>query len=186
MAFDHRAGAAAANPYAPLMGRTFVTLEETGPITVLDAKRAATVDAWVRRLIPGDATWPSAGDVDTVAYIDAVVRKAPTLRPVLLGGIDAVDRAAHSRGSEFSALAHDEQTAILREIEGGGAPEAFSMVLELAYEAYYRAPAVQQVVKARTGFDVTNTVVGKPMKPFPVDRLETISTRPDRFRSVSA
>jgi len=187
MAFDHRDGAPAANPYAPLMGRTFVDLDETGVLTVLDATRAATLTAWVARLIPGNDHWPSAGELDTVGYIDAIVRKAPTLRPVLLRGIDAADAAARSaHDSPFRDLAVDQQVAVLKQLESTGAPEAFSMVFELTYEAYYRDPGVQQVVKERTGFDVRNTVVGKPMKPFPVDRLRAISTRPDHFRSVNA
>ena len=169
------------------MGRTFVDLDETGAVTVLDEDRAATLGGWVARLIPGNASWPSAAELDTVAYIDAILRKAPTLRPVILGGIDALDAAARSaHGAAFTALGGDQQVELLRGIEATGAPEAFSVVFELTYEAYYRDPGVQAIVKERTGFDVRNTVVGKPMKPFPVDRLETISTRPDHFRSVSA
>jgi hypothetical protein len=187
MAFDHRSGAATENPYAPQMGRTFVELDETGPIAVLDAHRARTLSSWVARVIPGDSEWPSADELDTVAYIDAVVRKAPELRPVLLSGIDAVDGAAHAaHGAPFTAIPSTEQIAILRDAESDTAPEAFSMILELTYEAYYRSPRVQEVVRARTGFDVTNTIVGKPMDPFPVDRLQPISSRPDRYRSVHA
>ncbi|MDO9396135.1 MAG: gluconate 2-dehydrogenase subunit 3 family protein [Herbiconiux sp.] len=187
MAFDHRDGGPAVNPYAPLMGRTFVELDETGPLTVLDPTRVTTLTHWVNRLIPGDGVWPAAGELDTVAYIDAVVAKAPSLRPVLLGGIDTADRTARAaHGAPFADLDAAAQTAVLRGVEAEGDPGAFSMVFELAYEAYYRAPRVQAIVKERTGFDVRNTVVGKPMKPFPVDRLTTISTRPDHFRSVSA
>lgn len=187
MAFDHRDGAPVSNPYASVMGRTFVDLDETGPLTVLDETRASTLSAWVARLIPGNAAWPSAGELDTVAYIDAVVRKAPSLRPVLLAGIDAVDGTARSsHGSSFIHITFEQQVDVLRQTESDAAPEAFSMIFELTYEAYYRAPSVQQIVKQRTGFDVRNTVVGKPMKPFPVERLATISTRPDHFRSVNA
>ena len=187
MAFDHRGGAAAENPYAPVMGKTFVELDDTGPVAVLDRTRAATLSAWVAKVIPGDSEWPSADELDTVAYIDAVVRKAPELRHVLLSGIDAVDGAARAaHGSAFTAISAADQTAILREAESTTAPEAFSVILELTYEAYYRSPRVQEVVRRRTGFDVTNTVVGKPMEPFPVDRLQEISSRPDRYRSVHA
>lgn len=169
------------------MGRTFVDLDETGPITVLDPSRVETLTAWVSRLIPGDGLWPSADELDTVAYIDAVVSKAPELRLVLLTGIDAIDRGTHAaHGVAFAAAGADQQTVVLREAESSTAPEAFSMVLELTYEAYYRSPRVQAIVKDRTGFDVTNTIVGKPMRPFPVERLHTISTRPDHFRSVDA
>ena len=86
----------------------------------------------------------------------------------------------------FASLGPEQQIAILRETESTGAPETFSMVLELTYEAYYRAANVQQVVKERTGFDVRNTVVGKPMKPFALERLTTMSARPDHFRKVNA
>ena len=57
-------------------------------------------------------------------------------------------------------------------------------MLELTYEAYYRSPIVQEVVKRRTGFDVRNTIVGKPMTAFPAERLEGIALRPDHYRSV--
>lgn len=187
MAFDHRSGGTAENPYAPLMGRTFVAAEETGPITVLDELRAAILSSWVSRIIPGDSEWPSADETDAVAYIDAVVRRAPELRPVLLAGIDTIDRAARAaHQAPFTAISAAEQTAILHEAESTSAPAAFSMVLELTYEAYYRWPLVQEVVRTRTGFDVTNTVVGKRMKPFPIDRLQTISSKPDRYRSIAS
>ncbi len=187
MAFDHRDGAAAANPYAPLMGRTFVGLDETGHLTVIDPDRADTLSAWVGRIIPGDAEWPSASDLDTVAYIDAIIRKAPELRPLILAGIDAVEGSAQERHQRaFTALAAADQVEILREAELTTAREAFSVVLELVYEAYYRSARVQDVVKARTGFDVRNTVVGKPIEPFPTGRLVEISSRPDRYRSVPA
>jgi hypothetical protein len=187
MAFDHRIGASAENPYAPQMGRTFVELDETGPIAVLDPDRARTLSSWVARVIPGDSEWPSADELDTVAYIDAVVGKAPELRPVLLAGIDAIDGAAHTaHGAPFATISAADQVTILRDAESATAPAAFSMILELTYEAYYRSPRVQEVVRARTGFDVTNTIVGKPMEPFPVERLQHISSRPDRYRSVHA
>ncbi len=187
MAFDHRDGASGANPYAPLMGRTYVTTEEVGTLRVLDTQRIDVLDAWVRRLIPGTDIWPSAGETDAVAYIDAILVKAPTLRPVVLAGIDAAERAARSlHGKGFSVCSPAEQTEILKTMEQTGAPEAFGVVFELTYEAYYRTPAVQDIVRERTGFDVTNTVVGKAMKPFPSDRLITIGERADRYRSVSA
>jgi hypothetical protein len=188
VAFDHRDGAAAENPYAPLMGRTFVDLDETGPIRVLDEERAATLTAWVARLIPGDgAAWPSAAELDTVAYVDAVLTKAPELRPTVLAGIDAAERAARGRqDAAFVDLDAAAQVAILTDVEASLAPAAFSVLLELTYEAYYRAPRVQRVVKERTGFDVRNTVDGKPMKPFPVDLLKPVADRPDHYRSVPA
>ncbi|WP_438354343.1 gluconate 2-dehydrogenase subunit 3 family protein [Microbacterium sp. CJ88] len=186
MAFDHRDGVAA-SPYAPVMGRTFVDFDETGPLTVLDERRAALLSAWATRIIPADGPWPAAGDLDTVAYIDAVLRKARELRPVVLAGIDAVDAAASAaHDAPFAELDEPAQIAILQEAEKTTAPVAFSIVLELTYEAYYRAPSVQQVVKDVTGFDVRNTVDGKKMAPFPTERMLEVGARPDRFRSVPA
>lgn len=187
MAFDHRDGAAASNPYAPVMGRTFVDLDETTAVTVIDDARATILSALVARIIPADGDWPSADELDTVAYIDAIIRKAPELRPVILSCIDAVDFTARGdHGTPFTALAAADRDDVLREVESSSAPEGFSVILELVYEAYYRAPQVQDVVLRRTGFDVRNTVVGKPMKPFPTERLQQISARPDNYRSVSA
>lgn len=187
MAFDHRDGAAASNPYAAVMGRTFVDQGETSALTVIDPQRAETLTAWVSRLIPGNAEWPSADTLDTVGYIDAIIRKASDLRPFILAGIDAVDNSARSTlGCPFAAAAADERDAILRDAEARLAPEAFSVILELTYEAYYRHPDVQEIAKIRTGFDVRNTVVGKPMEPFPTERLQQIGTRPDHYRSVNA
>jgi hypothetical protein len=186
VAFDQREGGAAHNPYADVMGRSFVEIAETGPITVLDDRRCEILSAWVARVIPGDRVdWPSAAELDTVAYIDAVIAKAPTLRPVVLGGIDAVDRAARAdHDRQFTDLPAPAQVAVLQLAESSLSTEAFSVILELTYEAYYRAPRVQQIVKDRTGFDVANTVGGKPMKQFPVERLRTVSSRSDRYREV--
>jgi hypothetical protein len=186
MAFDNRAGSPTTTPYESQMGRTYVGYEQTGAITVLDPARAATLGAWVAQIIPGDEHWPSAGDLDTVAYIDAVIAKAPVLRPLILGGIDAATSAARARGAAaFDALAVDDRIAVLRELEAGGAAEAFSVVLELTYEAYYRHPAVQDVVKERTGFDIHRTVQGAPLEPFPTERLTRVSMLPARYREAS-
>jgi hypothetical protein len=80
--------------------------------------------------------------------------------------------------------------AVLQGLESGadGAPrsaEAFSVILELTYEAYYRHPAVQDVVKERTGFDIHRTVQGAPLEPFPTERLTRVSMLPARYREAS-
>ncbi len=187
MAFDDREGAPAFNPYSPVMGKTYVDLDETGDFTVLDPRRIALVAAWTARIIPGNADWPGADGIATAAYVDAVLRKAPELRPIILAGADAVDAAARARtGSGFDELPTGEQVEILRDAERTLAPEAFSVILELTYEAYYRTPLVQENVKVRTGFNIQNTVVDKPMEPFPVGRLTEVSLRPSHYRSVPA
>ena len=186
MAFDTRGTGPATSPYESLMGRTYVGLDETEDIRVLDPRRAAVLSAWVSRLVPGNDEWPSAGDVDTVAYIDAVLWRAPELRPIVLAAIDAADAASPRRGGpSFTALPADDQVAVLHSLESDAAPEAFATVLELTYEAYYRAESVQAVVRGRTGFDIARTVRGAPLEPFPTERLDRVSMLPARLREVS-
>jgi len=186
MAFDSRSDGPAENPYAPLMGRTYVGLDETGDITILDAARVRTLSAWVGRIIPGNENWPSAAELDTVGYVDAILGLAPELRPVLLAGIDAAEAIARrEHGASFSEIPDAAKTAILVELERVEAREAFSVILELTYEAYYRAEPVLAIVKERTGFDITRTVQGAPIKPFDTDKLTRVSLMPDRYRSAS-
>lgn len=186
MAFETRAGGPATNPYESQMGRTYVAIDETGDIRILDQARVATLGAWVARLIPGNEQWPSAGELDTVAYIDAVLQRSIVLRPIILAAIDAADAASVHRSSlPFAALPVAEQVEVLKELESDSAPQAFAVVLELSYEAYYRDVNVQSAVKARTGFDIARTVHGAPLEPFPTERLERVSLLAPRYREAS-
>ena len=186
MAFDQRTDGPANNPYSPLMGRTFVSIDDTTPISILDSTRQPILGAWVARLIPGNGNWPSAGELDTVTYIDGVLRLAPELRPVLLDGIDTAHAVAlRDFDSPFVSLNDVRQTTVLKEVESSAAREAFAVILELTYEAYYRAEAVLGVVRERTGFDIGRTVQGVPLKPFDTDRLTRVSLLPNRYRSAS-
>lgn len=186
MAFDTRANGPATSSYEALMGQTYVGIGETGELRVLDADRASTLSAWVSQLIPANDAWPSAGDLDTVAYIDAVLWRAPQLRPILLAGIDAADSTSCRSGTpRFVDASTADQVAVLQELERTVAPEAFATVLELTYEAYYRAPSVQAIVKERTAFDITRTVQGVPLEPFPTERLTRVSLLPARLRDAS-
>lgn len=185
MAFDHREGSAD-NPYAPVMGKTFVEIGER-VVHVLDDAQTRTLTSWVARLIPGDSTWPSAGELDTVDYIQSVLNKAPELTPVVTAALHALDdHAGATLDARFDELNHADQVNLLADLEGRLAPEAFSIILELTYEAYYRAPRVQEVARSRTGFDIANTVIGKAMDPFPMSALDEMMQRPDRYRSVPA
>ena len=186
MAFDTRGSGPATSSYEAFMGQTYVAIDDTGPIRVLDPERAATLSAWVSRLIPATHEWPSAGDLDTIAYIDGVLWRAPELRPIVLAGIDSADLLSGRRGApRLVELAVPDQVDVLRELERAVAPEAFATVLELTYEAYYRAPAVQAIVKERTAFDISRTVQGVPLEPFPVERLTRVGSLPARLRDAS-
>jgi hypothetical protein len=59
---------------------------------------------------------------------------------------------------------------------------AFAAVLEMTLEAYYRDPAVEAVVRERTGFDSRRTMTGTPPPPFDAARLERVRSLPPRYR----
>jgi hypothetical protein len=83
----------------------------------------------------------------------------------------------------FLALAREEQVAVLRELEADPSlgPVFFS-VLEMTLEAYYRDPAVEAVVEARTGFSSRRPMVGTPLAPFDPARLDRVRALPPRHR----
>lgn len=186
MAFDSRGDGDAHSRFEKLMGRTYVAPGEHG-IRVLDPRRQATLAAWVGRIIPGDAHWPNAAELDTVEYVDAVVFAAPTLRPLLLAALDRADTLARGQhGAALAGLEPAQVVPVLQALEADPATsEAFGLVLELTYEAYYRHERVQAVVAERTGFDIGRTVEGAPLAPFPVERLDRVRQLPDNVRAAS-
>jgi hypothetical protein len=191
MAFDHRKASSEAEmptvDFRRHLGHAYVEPEEVGTFTVVDPVRRQALEAWTACVVPGDARWPSARDVEAAAYIDAVVARAPQVRPVLLRAIDAVERAAEAaHGQPFAACAAEQQEALLRDFAAVDPTGGFDLVLELTFEAYYRDPRVCAVMKERTGFDSTLPHVGSPMEPFDERLLDRVRTMPARYREVSA
>jgi hypothetical protein len=187
MAFDHRQGAAEpALDFRRHLGHAYVAPDEVDGVGVLDADRREALAAWTAGVIPGDEHWPSALDVDAAAYVDAVVARVPQVRPILLRGIDALERAAEAaHGRSFAACGPAQREALLRELAEVDAGGAFDLVLELTFEAYYRDPEVCRVMKVRTGFDSTLPHVGSSMEPFDERLLERVRSLPPRYRSVA-
>lgn len=158
-------------------GGVYVAPDEVGEPQVLDACAIALLTAWVDRLVPGDEHWPSASATDAVAYIDAMLRSAPAIAPGVLVALGRL------RDAGFAALDAEARTALLREIESS--PElgdVFRSVLEMTLEAYYRDPAVEAVVEARTGFRSRRTMVGTPLAPFDPSRLDRVRALSPRYR----
>ena len=72
---------------------------------------------------------------------------------------------------------------MLRELEADPAlGPVFLSVLEMTLEAYYRDPAVEAVVEARTGFRSRLPMVGTPLPPFDPARLDRVRALPPRHR----
>jgi hypothetical protein len=190
MAFDHRQGALESQPAADFrrhLGHAYVEPETVGAFAILDDARRATLEAWTDRVVPGDEHWPSASAAAAAAYVDAVVARAPLVRPLLLRAIDALERAteaAHGRG--FAACAPDEQDALLTALAEADASGAFDLVVELTFEAYYRDPQVCAVMRERTGFDAALPHLGSPMEPFDERLLDRVRALPPRYRETPA
>jgi hypothetical protein len=186
MAFDHRApsSAEAAGDFRRHLGHAYVEAGDVGPFTVLDPPRAAALEAWTARLIPGDEHWPSAADAHAAAYIDAVLARVPAVRPLLLRTLEMLERTAEAaHGTPFAACEEEQQIALLKELSEAGA--GFDLVLELTFEAYYRDPAVNEAIEARTGFRAALPHLGSPMPPFDEARLERVKRLPPRYREVT-
>jgi hypothetical protein len=156
---------------------TYVAPEEVGEPQLLDAGAAAILELWVDRLVPGDAHWPPASATPAVGYIDAMLRRMPELAPGVLAAI------ARLADGGFADADVSGRVAALRALEAS--PElgtAFAAVLEMTLEAYYRDPAVEAVVRERTGFDSRRTMTGTPMAPFDDARLARVRSLPPRHR----
>jgi hypothetical protein len=162
-------------------GSTYVAPEEVGALHVLDPGRAALLSAWVARLIPGDAAWPSAAQTDAVAYVDAMLARAPRAQPGILAALDAL------AATGFGDLDDSGQGDALRGLESSARlGAAFASVLEMTYEAYYRDPAVVAVVEERTGFRTSRPRTGTPLAPFDESRLDRVRALPPRWRPVTS
>jgi len=158
-------------------GGVYVAPDEVGAPRVLDADERALLTAWVDRLVPGDGTWPPASATPAVGYIDALADRAPHVVPPL--------RAALAWLAERDLRGTGDQVALLRELETH--PEhgaTFRSVLEMTLEAYYRDPAVEEVVRERTGFDARRPMVGTPMAPFDPARVDRVRGLPPRYRAT--
>ncbi len=168
-------------------GRTYVAAEEVRGFVSLNEDQQGVLAAWAACLVPAEAPWPSAAEVDAHMYADACASRSPLLRSMLLRAVDGVEaaaRTAHGRG--FAECGSAEQEALLRELAAGEDRAFFDLVLELVFEGYYRAPGVLTVVEERTGFEVRAPVEGAELIPFDERLLERVKGLPAFFREVEA
>lgn len=190
MAYDRKQGghqvAQAMRPdYRLEVGRAEVPVDQAEGFSVLDPARASCLRAWVATLIPAAGIRPDAAEVGAAEYVDATVMKVPALRPALLQAIDRVEMMATSRaGRAFAQCNADERELLLREFEAGDSTDAFNMVRDFTYEAYYGHPHVLAALEAGTGWRGTAPSTGSLMTPFDAARLERVRSLPPRWRRV--
>ena len=153
--------------------------------SVFDPERAATLKAWVATLIPATGTRPDAAAVGAAEYVDATVLMVPALRPVLLQAIDQVELIAAGKARKaFTECGPDERELLLRDFEASDDSDAFNMVRDFTYEAYYGHPSVLASLEEDTGWSSTSPTRGSAMQPFDSASLQRVRSLPARWRKA--
>ncbi|MBB6635072.1 gluconate 2-dehydrogenase subunit 3 family protein [Cohnella thailandensis] len=108
----------------------------------------ALLEAVADRFIPMDA-WPSASEGGVLSYLERRAAEDPDAwaERIEPGLRELEARASNTHGRRFAELSAEEQDGLLREIEGGQAPEGaesprpfFDALLNLVAEGYYGSP----------------------------------------------
>ena len=192
MAYDRKQGghqvAQATRPdYRLEVGRAEVVVGEARGFAILDGERAMTLRAWAATLIPAGSGRPDAGEVGAAEYIDATVLKVPTLRPALLHALDRVGvLAATKAGRPFAQCTGDERERLLREFQAEDDTDAFNMISDFTYEAYYGHPVVLAALETATGWRGTAHTTGTSMASFDATKLGRVRSLPPHYRTVPA
>ena len=188
MAYDrkeagHHVAQAARPDYRLLIGHAEVPVGVARDFAVLDAGRAETLKAWVATLIPASGSRPDAAEVGAAEYVDATVALVPALRPALLLGIDQVESlASRKAGKPFAQCGAEERELLLRELEAADDSDAFNMVRDFTYEAYYGHPRVLAALETGNGWSSTSPTRGSSMGPFDASSLGRVLSLPPRWR----
>jgi hypothetical protein len=171
--------------YRQEIGRAHVPIGIERECGVLDPDRADALRAWVNTLIPARGERPAAGDVGAVEYIDATIFLTPRLRGVLLDAIDTVGQLAQKLvGRSFAEATPPDRVEVLRAFEANDPLDAFPMVRDLTYEAYYAHPRVLDVLEHETGWRYEAAISGGEVEPFDERLLDRMRTVPPRWREA--
>ena len=192
MAYDrkqgqHQVAQSSRADYRIEVGRAEVPVGAPRSFVVLDAARAATLKAWTATLIPAAGHRPDAASVGAAEYIDATVYSVPSIRSALIHGIDEVERLALDKTRKgFAECSPAEREQLLRQFQAADDTDAFSMVNDFTYEAYYGHPDVLAAMEAENGWRGTGPMMGSEMAPFDQSLLARVRTMPPRYRVVEA
>jgi hypothetical protein len=171
--------------YRQEIGRALIPIGIERGFVVLDVARAEALRAWVSALIPARGERPAAGEVGAAEYVDATVFLTPRLRGVLLDGIDSVEQLAQKLvGRRFAEADPSERTEVLRAFEANDPLDAFPMVRDLTYEAYYAHPRVLDVLERETGWRYEVAFSGGELEPFDEGMLARMRSVPARWREA--
>jgi hypothetical protein len=171
--------------YRQEIGRAHVPIGVERGFAVLDPARAEALRAWVSALIPARGERPTAGEIGAAEYVDATVFLTPRLRGVLLDGIDTIEQLAEKLADRrFPQATPQQQRQVLHAFEANDPLDAFPMVRDLTYEAYYAHPRVLDVLERETGWRYEVAFSGGELEPFDEGLLERMRTVPPRWRKA--
>jgi hypothetical protein len=189
MAYDRKQGghkvAQANRPdYRLEVGRAEVPVGAPREFSILDPGRAATLRAWTEAIIPAGPGRPDAAAVGAAEYIDATVALVPSLRPSLLHALERIDVIALNKAHKpFAECVAEEREGLLRQFQVDDA-DAFQMISDFTYEAYYGHPEVIAALGPATGWHATSPLTGTPLPAFDEAKLERVKSLPRRYRQV--
>jgi gluconate 2-dehydrogenase gamma chain len=141
--------AAAAGAVASVPPHVLAQTTSAEPYVNLTAAQAATLEAFVARLIPSDANAPGALEAGATRYIDVALGGALAgLRDAYVAGLAALDaHAERAVGRKFAELESAAQDALLTELErntvAGFTPDSltfFNLVLGHTLEGTFCDP----------------------------------------------
>ena len=128
-------------------------------------------------LLPGNDAWPAAGELgveERIAELAGLDPDHPAALSTFLDGLPDgfAELAAAGRHDALKAMESDE-------------PDAFGVVMVLAYNAYYTHPEVLAVVSERTGYAArAPQPEGYELDPFDESLLATVRQREPLWRRV--
>jgi hypothetical protein len=190
LAYDRKQGghqvAQANRPdYRLEIGHAGVEVGAARDFSVLNAAQAGTLKAWVATLIPPSVGRPDAAEIGAAEYVDATVERVPALRPVLLAGLEGLERIATAKAARpFASCDASERELLLRELEAGDDGDAFNMVRDFTYEAYYGHPRVLSTLEEDSGWSSTSPTRGSAMRAFDAGGLARVRSLPPRWRKA--
>lgn len=129
------------------------------------------------RLLPGDGTWPNAGDLELDGVVLDRLATMSDLAEHVAAALSALADGAVAQGGD----ALDEA---LKTVEGKQ-PEDFAGLLLAAYAAYYTDSRVRDVVERATGYEARPPQpLGYELPPFDETLLAKVKNRKPFWRRV--
>jgi gluconate 2-dehydrogenase gamma chain len=145
-------GAAAALPVAATAEQAGAAEEvaQLQQLVALSPSQAATIGAFVERLIPSDASGPGAREANVLRYIDRALASGLSMfAPSYVAATRSLDAYSQSKyGADFAALSTTQQDAVLTDMDlnratgfNPNAKAVFEMIRTHAVQGMFGDPA---------------------------------------------